>query len=537
MILTLEVTGRQGGNLGAGGRKEFRRAGGSIGRAPDNTWVLPDDYVSSHHALVHYRNGQFLIEDTSSNGVFINAPDNRLQKHKPYPLQDGDRLYIDTLELRVRIAAEAAVPAHESLISQGPGHPLPAAPQPLIPDDPFAVDVPAPAPAPGPALPNRFAPLPQTDERDPLRLLGLDGPRTPPPSPGPRARDLNQISAIHEPIVTPQVHEREPFIPDDALEVATPVAEPDVGSGIPPDYDPLAPEAPARRSAPAPRNRPAPVSAKLPPMHSAPREASATATPRELLGDFDAPQLSGPVDPFASIAPPGPSAAQPARRPPPPVPSPAPNAPTPPRPAMQSSPSGEFDFAAFMEGAGLAGVTPSPELARDFGRIMRMVIAGLLETLRARQQIKEQFRMATTSFKPKENNPLKFSANVEDALHNLLVKHNAAFLGPVAAFEDAFRDVRNHQMAMLAGMDIAYKAMLGEFDPQRLQEQFDRQIKKGAILGAPARMRYWDLYSERFRDRVRDADACFRQLFGDEFAKAYEEQLEQLRTLDRSKKK
>jgi type VI secretion system FHA domain protein len=316
-------------------------------------------------------------------------------------------------------------------------------------------------------------------------LLGLDEPRTPPPSPAPRARDLNQISAIHEPIVTPQVHEREPFIPDDALDVSE-VAEPDMGSGIPSDYDPLAPET---RSA-AQARRPSPT----------PRPRAETPAPQPVQ------QRTSPIPPT-------------------------------PRPPVDAGASSEFDFAAFMEGAGLAGVTPSPELARDFGRIMRLVIAGLLETLRARQQIKSQFRMPTTAFKPKENNPLKFSANVEDALHNLLVKHNSAFLGPVAAFEDAFRDVRNHQMAMLAGMDTAYKAMLAEFDPQQLQEQFDRQLKKGAILGAPARMRYWDLYGERFRDRVRDPDACFRQLFGDEFAKSYEEQLEQLRTLDRTKPK
>ena len=57
-----------------------------------------------------------------------------------------------------------------------------------------------------------------------------------------------------------------------------------------------------------------------------------------------------------------------------------------------------------------------------------------------------------THFRPADNNPLKFSANVDDALHNLLVKRNAAYLAPVEAFADAFEDLRNHQIAMLAGM-------------------------------------------------------------------------------------
>ena len=62
-------------------------------------------------------------------------------------------------------------------------------------------------------------------------------------------------------------------------------------------------------------------------------------------------------------------------------------------------------------------------------------------------------------------------ANVEDALHNLLVKRNAAYLGPVDAFDDAFDDLRHHQMATLEGIRVAFESMLAEFHPDRLQEQ------------------------------------------------------------------
>ena len=78
--------------------------------------------------------------------------------------------------------------------------------------------------------------------------------------------------------------------------------------------------------------------------------------------------------------------------------------------------------------------------------------------------------MRMTQFRPADNNPLKFSANVDDALHNLLVKRNAAYLQPVDAFEDAFDDLRYHQLAMLAGMRVAFESMLAQFDPDRLRE-------------------------------------------------------------------
>ena len=161
----------------------------------------------------------------------------------------------------------------------------------------------------------------------------------------------------------------------------------------------------------------------------------------------------------------------------------------------------------------------------------------MMEVLKARQVIKDELGVQVTMFRPADNNPLKFSANVEDALHNLLVKRNAAYLGPVDAFEDAFDDLRNHQMATLEGIRVAFESMLAEFDPDRLQEQFDRSMKRGSLLSVPAKLLYWDMYREKFGDMVRDAEASYADLFGDEFKRAYEEQLRRLKAQGRSDKR
>ena len=136
--------------------------------------------------------------------------------------------------------------------------------------------------------------------------------------------------------------------------------------------------------------------------------------------------------------------------------------------------------------------------------------------------------MRLTTVRPADNNPLKFSANVEDALHNLLVKRNSAYLGPVDAFRDAFDDLRHHQLAMLAGMRVAFQSMMSEFDPDRMQEEFDRQIGSAMAL-KPASMRYWELYREKRRGMLADPEAAFAHLFGEEFARAYEEQFRRLK--------
>ena len=105
MILTLEIMGPEAAKLGAGSRKEFGEAGGTIGRLPDNSWVLQDPYVSSRHAVIRFANGAFSIEDKSTNGTFINSPDNRLAKGQRHTLQPGDVILIEPYEIRASIAA------------------------------------------------------------------------------------------------------------------------------------------------------------------------------------------------------------------------------------------------------------------------------------------------------------------------------------------------------------------------------------------------------------------------------------------------
>ncbi len=95
MILRLEVASASGREPSAASEKTFRAAGGTIGRSPGNDLVLPDPYVSSRHARVIYSNGVFQLEDTSTNGVFVNSPDNRLAHGKPCVLKTGDVILID----------------------------------------------------------------------------------------------------------------------------------------------------------------------------------------------------------------------------------------------------------------------------------------------------------------------------------------------------------------------------------------------------------------------------------------------------------
>lgn len=94
MPLTLKIVSKQRHILGADSLRVFSVHGGSIGRAPDNDWVLPDPdrYISGHHASIDYRDGAYYLRDRSTNGVYVNKSEEPVGRGAPLRLYDGDEL-------------------------------------------------------------------------------------------------------------------------------------------------------------------------------------------------------------------------------------------------------------------------------------------------------------------------------------------------------------------------------------------------------------------------------------------------------------
>src|SRR6202035_6138529 len=152
-----------------------------------------------------------------------------------------------------------------------------------------------------------------------------------------------------------------------------------------------------------------------------------------------------------------------------------------------------------------------------------IVVQGTIDALRARDEVKSQFRLAVTRVRDRDNNPLSFSVDAADAINSLLSRRSTGYLPPLEAFQRAFDDIRAHQIAMLAGMRAGFESLLARFDPEQLQEEFDKRAKRSGVLGV-GKPKYWDLYSDHFAGLRGDRDDAFRRLFGEEFALAYEKQ-------------
>ena len=105
MALRLRVISEHRQRMGDKSTFVFGVSGGSIGRSAENDWVLPDDmrYVSGRHARIVFHKGRYLLQDTSSNGTYINDHERPLGNQNPHELKSGDILRIGEYHLQVQI--------------------------------------------------------------------------------------------------------------------------------------------------------------------------------------------------------------------------------------------------------------------------------------------------------------------------------------------------------------------------------------------------------------------------------------------------
>jgi pSer/pThr/pTyr-binding forkhead associated (FHA) protein len=83
----------------AGTTVDLENAPVTIGRAPESTLVLTDDYASSHHARLLPRDGQWYVEDLgSTNGTYLD----KTKVTGPTPVPPGAKVRIGKTVLELR---------------------------------------------------------------------------------------------------------------------------------------------------------------------------------------------------------------------------------------------------------------------------------------------------------------------------------------------------------------------------------------------------------------------------------------------------
>ena len=558
-MMRIEVR-QLGGNPPAGPlAAEFDEMGGSIGRSEGNTLMLPDEkrYISRTQASIAFRGGSYVLRDHGSatptlvNGAVVG-------NGNEVALKGGDEIRIGDYVLAVSGESAALAPDQNAdpfadLLPAAPAHPpAPASPDALrIPspsrhadvfEDPFALPAPGAKPEPPReqgVIPQDFdpfgdlAPARHATPATPLSDLGLSA------APDQSLDDLFGLKSGSDwdPLAADSVSPAggaglsadplaglvpQPAMPaspvqrDDAPMLSGAFRMPQPKSGnldqphaaLPADFG-------VDTLAAVPADFDAPASAAVPSDFGAPASAQ---VPDDVFVSWDEPPAAGAGGVIKSVV----------------LASPKNAAPASPRARESAKDAADPDalLAAFLSGADMpdldipGGMTP--ELMTLVGGLMRESIRGTLDLLVARALTKREVRAQATVIIARDNNPLKFSPTVEAALTHLLAPQNAGFMGPTRAVRDAYNDLRSHQFGFMAGMRAALEGVLARFDPARLEQRVEQ--KPGMFGGGASarKVKLWELYEQLYRDISREAEDDFHTLFGREFLRAYEAQIEKL---------
>jgi FHA domain-containing protein len=532
----------------------FDELGGTVGRADGNLMVLPDPErtISRVHAKVVFRNGTYAIEDRGSNPILVNG--NVVGHGKEWPLNPGDVVQIGGYELGVRasdspsatddpFADVFAPPPQTDLMSTAPVPPpaFAAAPAPLT--APRRSAAPA-APAGGLAgMPSDWNPLAEDTpmrhggamplEADPGDLLGgggagdesiddlfgLGDAKPKDNKAWPEDDDFLGIfdpngpasGGVGEPVAKPRREDVRIDHSRSELEMAFPNAvSPAMPTTAPPvKRVPQAPPPPA--AAPAPRAQPdARRGAVVSWDGGGARQATIVAPIGGGRRGGSMATVSGGTRP--GIRPAGAAA-------------PAPTA------AVANAGSDEL-LRAFLDGLGTVQAPPittlTPTLMRLIGTLLAESVRGAVDLLHARASVKREVRAEVTAIRPRQNNPLKFSPTAALAMQHLLGPKVPGFMGADDAMRDAFRDLRAHELAVMAGMRSALAGLLQRFDPKSLESRMTGKSGLGMLLAGGRRAQLWEAYQELFGQLSAEAEDDFHEVFGRAFLQAYQEQLDRL---------
>lgn len=193
---------------------------------------------------------------------------------------------------------------------------------------------------------------------------------------------------------------------------------------------------------------------------------------------------------------------------------------------------------ALFDGAGISrseihpSVDPA-EVMRNAGKVLNEFIKGMTDLLKCRTNFKSIFRLDQTTVMPRHNNPLKLSADVRAAMRQLLVGEVGEYLGPVDSVNEVCRDLKFHHDAVLSAMTVSFGEFADRFDPEELQENFNRTLKKKPLFNSLNQLRYWRLYCDLYPIMTQRGPGQFPHMFGEEFVREYEKQVNEFKRLDR----
>lgn len=510
MALQLTIIRFPPGTSLAEDRKTFGSEGGLIGRGVDNDWVLsdPERFLSSKHCQVSKEGNRYFLTDLSTNGTFFNGSSEPLGRGARVALNDGDSFDVGEYRFKVALQQDADPFASSSFSSASSFDPDPFVTGGFGYEDRDHIGSESVFMSGGYDGSIRDIAPDSFKNSDPLVALDNVGKSVsgnkaglnaiPDPFIGTGSRE-DSADLMSESVAWPEAKQGVGLLPEDWADDISLIGgrkSKQTGFTLPDDDSLIKHDSLPKEQASGARQQASRDSL----LRSQPR-------PRAQAGKTTAAQVPQP-------------------QPPKPVRQPA---------QMQSPPErtsapGAID-RTLLDAMGITDANLSDDQVREIhhtvGLMMRETLDGLMQVLRSRTSIKNEFRINITTIQPVENNPLKFSVSVDEVLDTMFLRRTRAYKAPLDAIQESFHSIADHQLAVIAGIRSAFRSAMSKFDPERLEEEF-KQSGKGGLLPGVMKGKLWNSYQDHYQKMINDMERSFQELFGDEFVQAYEDQMRKL---------
>lgn len=161
----------------------------------------------------------------------------------------------------------------------------------------------------------------------------------------------------------------------------------------------------------------------------------------------------------------------------------------------------------------------SREVAEEIGAVLRIMVDELAAMLKARAAAKALAKSSRqTMISNSGNNPLKFVPGAEEMLEKMFGRRSPGYLDARQSLEDAFGDLKMHEIATYSAMQAALASLLDDISPQSIEgrlgpSSFTSKKKRAwdAFVAA------WETKEQRHENGMLDA---FLVYFSESYAKA-----------------
>lgn len=184
---------------------------------------------------------------------------------------------------------------------------------------------------------------------------------------------------------------------------------------------------------------------------------------------------------------------------------------------------------AFLRGAGIApdaiSAELTPEMMELIGKLLASSLQGAIDLLALRSLVKQEVNADVTMIVVRNNNPLKFFADSQTVLTQMLRKKMPGFMEPIESVSDAWHDLRGHQRGVVAGSRASMEAMVAKLAPSRLEAALPAPGLIDSLLPARRKAALWQQYAGAYSQLAGESKDAFTSVFGSAFLAAYEKEV------------